>query len=393
MKKRWQLWDRESKGLWYVRFPGQGWKSTGIRDREQAEAWAERNCPDRPVDHSMTLAAFAVDFFVPGRCRWLKRQEAKGRRPRLPYIIKQRSLLDNYILPRFGKAPVRDITRRQVDDWLLDLKSKQNNIPLGADAKNKIIMALRTILADAADIELIDRNPLEGLSLFRDQVKKRREVFTPDELATLFPVDLDALLDIWGTLPWAAYFFLMASCGLRPGEVSALNWSDWHRSQHGLVIGHSIEAITLERKTTKTGSSRAAPLTRRAETYLLLIEAQSLTTEPTDRIFNTERKKVNHAAGRYDIIRGPITLAAQGKHFAASLSRAKVTANGRTPYCLRHSFDTHMLRDLSVGDVQKLMGHSTPQHTLGTYYHPEDGDLVAAVPDVVRAKIETLYGG
>jgi len=46
------------------------------------------------------------------------------------------------------------------------------------------------------------------------------------------------------------------------------------------------------------------------------------------------------------------------KHFKLSARRAEVKLNGRTQYCLRHSFETKKLMDLDLDTVKELMGHT-----------------------------------
>lgn len=46
------------------------------------------------------------------------------------------------------------------------------------------------------------------------------------------------------------------------------------------------------------------------------------------------------------------------KHFKSSVERAQVKLNGRTQYCLRHSFETRKLMDLDLETVKELMGHT-----------------------------------
>ena len=374
--KKWRFWTRPS-GVIYVMFRGKAqWVSTGSKDPEEAERFAVRNCLDND-DPTLTFSEFAADFYLPGVCKWLKRQEQKGRTFRAPYLQKMRGFVDNYLLPRFGDSPIRSIKRREIDDWLMNIKRHRDRQKLKADAKNKIIGCMRSIMEEAVDLGIVERNPCDGIQLFRDVNTERREVFTAEELQKLFPADLEALQDIWVTLPWAAYYFLQASAGLRPGEVSAITWKDWHRSVHGLIVSHSIENATGERKGTKTGTVKPIPLVRRAEEMLLLIESSRKETGPDTLVFQGDG--------------GPILLETSLKHFRASCKRAGITVGKRTQYCLRHSFDTLAMQVLDISAVRDLMGHKTIKHTIETYYHPEDEARIRALPESTWASLEKIW--
>jgi integrase len=265
-----------------------------------------------------------------------------------------------------------------VDDWLLALKSKQSRKPLQSDIKNKILAAFRHIMKEAEDRGYVERDPSTGIPPFRDLSKQNRKIFSVEELQAMFPQDTEQLLDIWLTREWLTYFFILASTGLRPGEVSALTWGDWIRSKGGLIVSAAIEAITRERKCTKTGAIMPIPLTKRAGEMLLLLESSTENTHRDSLIFNAPD-------GR------PLHLNTIGKHFLASLKRAGIPHAGRTTYSLRHSFDTHAMKLLDTGTVQELMGHKTMKMTMQTYYHPTDEDRLEALPDGIGDKLGKLW--
>ena len=360
-----------NNGYYYVMYPGKKWQSTAQTEEKQAIEWAEYNLPGNP-SRQPTVAEFAKDFFIPGKCRWLKRMKQKGHVYGPGHLKKMRANVEKYILKEFGNMTLTSVTRRSIDDWLLDLKGTKSKRPLMADAKNKIIVSFRHIMNDAVDEGWIDKSPLDDLVPFNDLEKKPREIFTVPELQKLFPDDLAELDRIWQTLDWAAYFYVMGSCGLRPGEVSGLTWGNWYKDLHGLVITHSIEAVTLRRKETKTGIMKPAILTMKAE---MLLQA-------------VEDARPGH--GRDVLIfpgpdGAPMILETANKHFKASVGRAKVDLRDRTQYCLRHSFNTYARKELESRDVLILMGHSNEQ-TNRIYDHPEEREILERLSAETREK-------
>jgi hypothetical protein len=58
------------------------------------------------------------------------------------YILNRRGYVYNYIIPAFGEAHPADITRREIDNWFLDLKNSAGR-ELADETKNKIMYTSR----------------------------------------------------------------------------------------------------------------------------------------------------------------------------------------------------------------------------------------------------------
>ena len=75
---------------------------------------------------------------------------------------------------------------------------------------------------------------------------------------------------------------------------------------------------------------KPAVFTSRAEQLLLMLESKTKDTASETLIFQRANGK-------------PLILETANKHFKASCVRAGVEPLGRTQYCLRHSFNTHLI--------------------------------------------------
>jgi len=289
----------------------------------------------------------------------------KGRTYHARYFHDHRTRLTKYILPEFGPLLVSAITTKMIDEWLMDLRGYRAGEPLAVETKHKILVAFRKILGEAKYQGIVAANQAAEVDLFADN-RPGREPFTIEELHWLFPEDMDALVGIWQTIMWATYFYIMASCGLRPSEVSALFWGDWNRAFHGAVIHKSVECRKgkiKELKTAKQGlAMKPAVFTPWAEQLLLMLESQTDDTSPHALIFQLGRGL-------------PLNMDNANKHFKASCRRVGIEIRGRTQYCLRHSFNTHLLKLASVKKVQNLMGHLSLQSS-ARYDHPTGEDLL-----------------
>ena len=114
----------------YVLFramPGK-WISTGTCDPDEAETWAANYevTVHEEISSETTLKEFTKNFYIPGRCPWLRRMQAKGQTFSALHIKRMWSCLDNYILPGFGNLILPAIRQGAIDDYLLDLKSTRD---------------------------------------------------------------------------------------------------------------------------------------------------------------------------------------------------------------------------------------------------------------------------
>ncbi|HSO52716.1 MAG TPA: integrase arm-type DNA-binding domain-containing protein, partial [Actinomycetes bacterium] len=144
--------------------------------------------------------------------------------------------LDAYVLPRWGRRPVTDVTKRDVQELLEDLaagKLAARGKPTKAAPRN--LKALLSKLFDwAADRGCLAGNPAAGVKLpasVREHFKLggRDRVLTDEEIRTLWH-DLDRLEadrrnQAFGAAT-AAAFRLVLLTAQRPGEVLSMRWRD-----------------------------------------------------------------------------------------------------------------------------------------------------------------------
>lgn len=374
MAKAYRFWVRN--GIFYVRFrSGGGWVSTGQTDPADAEAWAlARLDTTGESGRVITLGQFARDFFEP-HSKWLQRQSAKGRIFSPSYLYDMKSRFKNYVIPRFKDTPLQSLRPKEIEDWLLELRKAGTKEMLIPNTKNKILQILRYVLDEAVRCEIIKDNPARQVSPFI-QTESKRSVFTAEEIQALFPLENPVLLDyIWQGPMWTPFFYILTLTGLRPGEVAALQWKDWHPDLHGLVIRRAVDSFTKTLKSTKTGNVRPAILTDVAEAMLMNWREISGHTGPDDLIFTLDGS--------------PLAVFTSAKHFRSSAARAGVNLAGRTQYCLRHTFNTDMLNLLPQEIVQRLMGHSTERMTRH-YRNPKEEEMIKGVQQAKQILEERL---
>ncbi|MDC7234544.1 MAG: tyrosine-type recombinase/integrase [Spirochaetales bacterium] len=351
--KPYKLWCRKDrKGVFYIQFahtPGK-WITTNCTDRDDAIRWAEANreAAGQIRKKIPTLKQFADGFFVPGNEFWMKRLMRKKKSFASDYFRAHQGRLDNYIIPEFGSRLISSITTVEIDNWFLDLESVRTKNELSDNAKNKVLHVFRIILEEAKYQGYVKENAASAVEEISEENQERKH-FTDIEMRKLFPDDRDELLRIWQGLKWTVFFMIMKDTGFRPGEVAGLTRRAYYSSVGGIYTTGSIDTVTGQYKdsikTTKKGKGYKLGLLEDLTLQLLDDYLEETDPEIDELIFpaaNTEGIKVETSL----------------KHFKLSARRAKVDLQGRTQYCLRHSFETRKLMDLDLETVKELMGHT-----------------------------------
>lgn len=125
------------------------------------------------------------------------------------------SVINKKILPYFENIPIKDISVKDLVDWINDLKEKHSYTHVKF-CKN----LFRSILNYAKnDIRLIDFNPFES-----EIIKKIDLSWTPNT-ETYTTEEVGLILS--QSIGWLKVFLdLSAKYGFRPGEIMLLKWSD-----------------------------------------------------------------------------------------------------------------------------------------------------------------------
>ena len=371
MKTKYRLRKRADRARYQVMFahiPGK-WITTDAETRDNAVAWAEkflRKERGEIIPTDMTLGEFAKDFFKP--------EDPHGYRHRLErrntfyeddFFSNHQARLDNYILKAHGHYLLTALTDVLIEDFILDLKSKQyKGKLLSEDARNKVLACYRIVLQEAVREGYIKSNPAKDVVSIATTYK-HREAFTQAELDQLFPEDDEELLRIWGkNLKWAVYFCIMKDTGWRPGEVAGLKVTNWYPELHGIYTTDSVD-----RKTHKIKHS--IKTTRRGQDY-----KAGFLTDQTARLLQA---LLQTTRGEYLFEvngKGLVYAELANKHLKTAATRANLALKGRTQYCFRHTWNTLRLGTIPEQARLLLMGHT---HDRPEYNHLKAEDALRRV--------------
>ena len=112
-----------------------------------------------------------------------------------------------YLVPAFGIVYLSDLTRSDVKAWAAGLTVSQKRI-------SNLLIPLRAMFAEAYEEDLIEKNPLFGLTIKRKGGQRpEAEPFTPTEIKRLLTKATGQVRNFIQFWVWT---------GLRTGEISAL---------------------------------------------------------------------------------------------------------------------------------------------------------------------------
>ena len=284
-----------------------------------------------------------------------------GERPRLKETTwSSYDTAVNRIKANLAMVKLQALTPRDIERFYRALSESggRGARPLAPKTVRNTHVVLRKALADAERLGIIGRNPA---TVARPPIPQRveRPIWTSDDLRTFFEFLADDRL--------LALYVLLATTGMRRGEVLGLRWTDLDLDAREL---HVVQTLTTVRyrpvfSTPKTKRSRrmvyldvqtvaALRAHRQGQRQERLVAGAARDTA-TDMVFADELGRPLHP--------DRITREFAIKSMSAGLSRIRL-------HDLRHTYATLALKSgVHPKIVSERLGHATVGVTLDLYSH------------------------
>lgn len=277
--------------------------------------------------------------------------------PTLKYATQEhyKYVLGVHLVPMFGDYRLCDISREAIQTFL----STKLQSGLSWKTVSHLRNAMGKVLGTAEEWGYVQENPARKTKLPRRAPKEESVILSPEQLRNL----ITHLSE-----PARSLVLLLATTGLRIGELLALRWGNVNLQSRVLRVKETVYDGHFGTPKTKR-SLRAIPIGDSATAVLSGLQPQ----QPNANVLVFSTRKGTPLCRR-NLLRRDLQPACE----AAGLPVI-------TWHSLRHSNATLLdAVGAPLGTVQALLGHATPEVTREIYLHSIPEDQRRAVENVEK---------
>lgn len=343
-------------------------KKSGFKTKKEAESAAttlinELNQGTFVEEGNVLFEDFAYE--------WLSIYEGTGKVKESTIRVRKHEI--KRLLDYFAKLKLKDISRRQYQNALNDLKKR-------GYAQNTIDGAHRTgrmIFKKAVEMEVIKKDPTEFTYVPKQQITIEElegqnvlpNYLEKNELQYFLSIAKEKQLDQDYPI-----FLMLAYTGIRAGELCALKWSDVNMEEHTISITKTYYNPTNNKKRYKLLTPKTASSVRVIDVDETVINALKIHKSFQNKLIMRYRDKYHNK----DFIFTHIDDESSGYPFYIKkienrmrrlLKLAELNIN-LTPHSLRHTH-TSLLAQAGVGlpQIMERLGHKDEDTTKNIYLH------------------------
>ena len=328
--------------LYYAVFRQDGRRYTRTyRTREEAQAALEGNsCADRRLPGKDCTLGEWLTF-------WLEEVVARDRAESTLYAY--RNMARCHVLPALGRIPLAELTPLRIQGYLYE----KMNQGLSPNTVIKHYVMLTTALGMAVRLEMLERSPMDRVTPPKKK-EARFSFYSPEQLQLLFSAVSGTMMEL--PVKLAAYL------GLRRSEICGLRWSsvDFARRRVHIKEARTAAGASIVQKETKNRAS-VRTLYLPEDIFRLLNQERAR----QNALFRGREEPGHVVLDHKELPYSPNALSLAFTRFVRKNDLPRVTLHG-----LRHSFATiASFQGVSLFDIGKALGHSTPATTGRIYTH------------------------
>lgn len=270
-----------------------------------------------------------------------------------------------HIKPVIGKRKISSIKTYDIQSVIAKMNENGLSSKTMTHAKNIMNGAFKK----ATEEKIIAINPVVNIEIPNKMAKPRK---------TLKFEEINALLKAMENSRWIWSVKFLLVTGIRRGELLALKWSDIDWDNKRIIIDKSNSSTGLG--DTKNSKIHYVPLSMKAVEYLEN-QKKMLEDEYNPSIYNDELKKDPL------IFPNEYGIMIQPKSYYTLLRRFGIKAGIKvSPHMFRHTFVYLTRGNLSLKDLQNILGHSESTTTLDIY-----GDILNDTMDKNIEQIDNVF--
>jgi len=305
---------------------------------------------------------FLKEFWDEDKSLYVRGERARGRTISLRHIREMARIVERYWSKPFEGLHLGELHKADVRTALVYLSERggEGGKPLSPGTIGKAFTCLSTAMKWAEESELISVNPCKGVRRTVGTAKVKG-ILTDEEVSALFRLK-------WADERAKAAFLVAVTCGLRRGEIVALQAQDIGDDR--LYIRHAWNDDD-RLKAPKNGKSRESALLPVVRAALLeLIAENPHGNSPSAFIF--------YGAEYSRPLDGQIISRAFDDALAAiKIDEATRKARSLSFHSLRHGYAKAMAARIEIQQAMKATGHSTPGMLEHYADHKNEADFKA----------------
>ena len=270
--------------------------------------------------------------------------------------VKYINILNNHLLPEFGKRNITDISRTDIQAYISKLLTSggRNNAGLAPKTVNSIISVMKNIFEYASESKGCKLITFKGLNIKQPQKQMRilsqveQSILTEYLLKESSSTNIGILLSLY--------------TGLRVGEVCALKWEDISFRDKCIHVHKTMQRIQVK-----------GNLDHKSEIIISTPKSEcSVRDVPIpDKLMLMLQKRQNapntyFLTGMTNLYVEPRTMQ---NRFKSTIKKAGIAPANF--HALRHTFATRCIElGFDIKSLSEILGHASVNITLNRYVHP-----------------------